>query len=317
MPTADEISQSDVALAVAQAQLATAQSNYDQIKNGPASTDVAVAQAKIEAIQATLNEQYLTAPFDGTITDVKLLPGDLVSSSTYAFRIDDLSSYYIDLSVSEVDINTVQIGQKATLIFDAILDKTYNGEVVYVSQIGVVSGGVVNFTVTIKLTDPDSQVKTGMSASATLVVSAVDNVMMVPSRAIKTLNNQKVVYLMNGGAFSAVRVQTGATSDTDTQVTSTNIKVGDVVVTNPPTNLLQINGNSGFLGLGGIFGGIFGGGGAARIPGAGGGFTGGNGGFGGAGGTGRPGGTGTGGTGTGGTGAGGTGAGGTGAGGGD
>jgi HlyD family secretion protein len=295
-PTADEIAKADANLAVAQAQLTTAQQNYDTIKKGPNPNDVAAAQAKIEAIRATLDEQNLKAPFDGTITNIAILPGDLVTPNTYAFRIDDLTSLYIDLSVSEVDINNVQIGQKASLTFDAILNKTYNGEVVDVGQIGTVSGGVVNFNVTIKLTDGDKQVKPGMTASATLIVSAVDNVMMVPSRAIKTVNNQKVVYIMTNGTFNTVRVQTGATSSTDTQITSPNIKVGDVVVTNPPTNLLQINsGGGGFLGLGGLFGGIFGGGGRTGVPGAGGGFPGGGGFTGGGtnGGTGRPGGTGS------------------------
>ena len=56
-------------------------------------------------------------------------PRQLSPPGTQAFRIDDLSNLVIDVQVVEVDINHVQIGQPATITFDAIPNKTYTGKV--------------------------------------------------------------------------------------------------------------------------------------------------------------------------------------------
>ncbi len=66
-----------------------------------------------------------------------------------AFRLDDLSRLLVDVSVSEVDINSVAVDQPVTLTFDAILGKIYNGKVVEVAQVGTSDQGVVNFKVTV------------------------------------------------------------------------------------------------------------------------------------------------------------------------
>ena len=67
---------------------------------------------------------HIIAPFDGTVTQAEPAVGDQVSTGTVAFRVDDLSHLLVDVQVSEVDINTVAIGQDATLTFDAVLGRT-------------------------------------------------------------------------------------------------------------------------------------------------------------------------------------------------
>jgi len=60
-------------------------------------------------------------------------------------------------------------------------------------------------------------------------------VLLVPNRAVTTLGTRKVVYVLNTGQVRPVGVTVGLASDTETQITSTNLKAGDVVVTNPTT----------------------------------------------------------------------------------
>jgi multidrug efflux pump subunit AcrA (membrane-fusion protein) len=132
-----------------------------------------------------------------------------------------------------MDINSVAIGQKATVIFDAIADKTYNGTVTAVSKAGTVTQNSTYFTVTLQLDDADSQVLPGMTATADIITSQVDNVLLIPSRAVRTLNNHSVIYIDNNGKLSPVEVSLGATSGTYSALVSGDVKEGDVVITNP------------------------------------------------------------------------------------
>ena len=106
---------------------------------------------------------------------------------TTAFRIDDLSNLYIDLSISEVDIAQIQVGQKVTLAFDAISDKEYTGIVSKVVMVGTVSQGVVNYPVTVQITDGDTTVLSGMTASVEIITAESANVLVVPNKAIRTI----------------------------------------------------------------------------------------------------------------------------------
>lgn len=295
-PTAADIASADNALALAKANLADAQAALARLKNGPDAASLASAEQRIAADQATINTQYIYAPFDGTVTSVSNMTGDIVSSGTAAFRIDDTSAYYIDLSVSEVDIASVKVGQSAAITFDAITGKTYTGAVTSVGQVGSTSSGVVNFTVTVKITDPDNQIKPGLTASCDVVVSSAQGVLVVPSVAIKTVNNQKYVYILttanlvapsgnantsqttgntsstaNASSASStvqqivsVQVTVGLSDSSHTQVTSSQLKVGDLIITNPTsltsTTLSTVSSNSNNL-LGSLFGGLLGGGG--------------------------------------------------------
>ena len=169
-PDPDLLSQAQTNLAIAQQRLVIAQVNEAAAQNSPDPAQIATAQANIASIQATLDKQYLRAPFAGVVTDLAVKAGDLVTGGTYALRIDNQSAMYVDLQVSEIDINRVQVGQSVTLQFDGVPKKTYAATVSSITPIGAVSGGVANFTVTALVAGIDASLKMGMTAGATIVV---------------------------------------------------------------------------------------------------------------------------------------------------
>ena len=193
----------DTQVTLAQAQLQTAQTNLSQVQAGPKASDLAVAQANIDAIKAQLTQADIVAPFDGTITDVGVMTGDLVSNGTAAFRIDVMSPFYVDLQVSELDINKIQVGQPVEFTFDGIPNKTYTGTVEEIGSVGATSSGVVNFTVTVSMQKPDSSVKPGMSVAANIVITQLPDVLLVPTRAIRTVNNQQEVFTVELDGYDA------------------------------------------------------------------------------------------------------------------
>ena len=227
------------ALEVAKANLNKARKDYEKWKNGPGADEVAATKARIAAAQATLNQAWIEAPFDGTITLAIPQAGDQVSLNTSAFRVDDLGSLFVDLAVSEVDINQIRVSQPVTLTFDAIRGGIYQGQVVSVDRVGTSNQGVVDFIVTVQLTDADEQVKPGMTAAVNVVVSQLDDVLLVPNRAVRFKDGKQVVYILQNNQIIPVNIKLGASADTTSQVLEGDLKVGDAIILNPPAQFEQ------------------------------------------------------------------------------
>lgn len=223
-------------IALAEAKLADAQREWERVKDGPNQDDIDAAQAAVDAAQATLDRTHLLAPFGGTVTEVDVNTGDLVNTGDAAFRIDDLANLYIDLQISEVDLASLKVGQQATLEFDAIPDKQYTGTVTEIGMIGAVSQGVVNYPVTVLITNADEDIRPGMTASVTIIVAQQDGVLMVPNKAIHTSNGQKTVTVLFEGQEISIPVTVSLTGDTMSAVNSDQLREGDVVVISGSTS---------------------------------------------------------------------------------
>jgi HlyD family secretion protein len=256
---------SDADIAVLEAQLAEARREYERLKDTPPAEDITVIETKIAAAQAAIDQTEIRAPFDGTITQINIQTGDQVSPGTLAFRLDDTSSYLVDINVSEIDINLVKPGQNVILTFDAILAKEYHGSVIEAATVGTESQGVTNFKVTVKLLDADDAVRPEMTSAADIITSEVDDALLVPNRAIRLLEGERVVYVLqdssaqladefegnsNGfpifrteqsplNAITPVPVTLGNSSALYSEVLSGDLKEGDWVILNPPTDSLS------------------------------------------------------------------------------
>jgi HlyD family secretion protein len=234
---AETITDADEKLALAKAQLDDARRSYERVKDGADPADVDAAEARVAAAQSTLDMACIIAPFEGTITQASPAVGDQASTGTAAFRVDDVSHLLVDVQVSEVDINSVFIDQDATLTFDAVLGRTdpYHGKVVKVSQAGDTVSGVVSFTVTVELTDPDEYVKPGMTAAVNIVVEEVKDVILIPNRAVRLVNDERVAYLLVDGQPKSVKVSLGSTDGINSVLVTGDIKEGDPIILNPPS----------------------------------------------------------------------------------
>lgn len=221
-------------LALAEARLKDAEREYERVKNGPDPAEVSALEARIAAAQATLDLAQIKATFDGTVTDVQVKPGDQVSVGKVAFRLDDLSKYLVDVRVSEVDINRVAVGQSVSLTFDAIQGEEYRGVVTQIAHTSTLNQGVVEYLVTVELQNTDGKVKPGMTAAVNIVVEELENVLLVPNRAVRLLDGARVVYILRNNTLTPVRITLGASSDMESEVVDGDLTTGDVVVLNPP-----------------------------------------------------------------------------------
>ena len=201
-------------------------------------------QNSFNDLKEELSDYYIRAPFDGIVADVAVEKSDSVSSgTTVATFITDAK--IAEIPFNEVDIAQIEAGQKATLTFDAISDLTISGEVVEVDSVGTVSSGVVSYDVKINFDTQDERIKPGMSVTASVIIDTAQDVLVVPTSAVKTKNNVSYVEIFSEalaepklgeqGAASSVLsqqkvVEIGLSDDTSTEIIS-GLQEGDIVVT--------------------------------------------------------------------------------------
>ena len=139
-----------------------------------------------------------------------------------------------EISLNEVDAAKVSAGQKASLTFSAIDGLTISGVVASVDTLGVVSSGVVNYTVKIAFDTQDERIKPGMSVSASVITNTRLGVLLVANAAVKTDNNGSYVQVLNGATAANIAasaagitwpsapvnqyIQVGLANDTYTEV---------------------------------------------------------------------------------------------------
>jgi HlyD family secretion protein len=227
--------------------------------------EITAAEANVQALQNIINQSKIIAPFAGTVTEVKAVSGELISSGTQAVRIDNLDNLMVDIYVSEVDINKVETGQPVILTFDALAKQEYAGFVDSISSAGTDESGVVEFRVSVKLEDANEAVKPGFTSVVSIITNQVEDALLIPTQAILSQKGVSVVMRVNADdSMTAVPVELGATSDVYTQVISGDIAVGDqlaVTLTDSTSGFAldgslmremnQINGGGSGSGLGG------------------------------------------------------------------
>lgn len=235
----------DADVQVARTNFENAQEEVERLLAGPDPDEVASAQARIAAAEATLELAQITAPFSGTITLVEVKPGDQVFPNQPAVDLYDLERLFVEAEFSEVDINKLEVGQAALVTFDAVLDKQYEGEVVEVGLTGSSLQGIVNFRVTVELSDPDENIRPGLTAAVNVVVKEIEDALLVPNRAVRVNDGQRIVYVNRNGIPVQVPIELGASSDLSSEVVGGDLAEGDLIILNPPTDLSPGDGPGG------------------------------------------------------------------------
>jgi multidrug efflux pump subunit AcrA (membrane-fusion protein) len=104
-------------------------------------------------------------------------------------------------NVDELDILSLEEGQEASIVLDALPDETISGVVTKVSETGTSQAGVTTYPVTVRLDIPEGMtVKSGMNASATIVTGASENTLMIPLAALQEAGGEKFVMVGTEGA---------------------------------------------------------------------------------------------------------------------
>lgn len=220
-------------------QLRIQQAQLDLKKAGARPTDIAAAEARVRLSQAELSrsgaeygETVLTAPVEGTITNVAVKAGELTPSGG-AIQLLGATPFRIEMFVSEIDIPKVQVTQSGSIELDAFPGVHMKLRVGEVDIATTTIDGVAKYRVKLDFIHPHPELKIGMSGDATIVTGERTDVVVIPERAvIEDEDGARVVRILQAdGTVTRRSVRTGmrAGEAGDIEILS-GVKEGDVVV---------------------------------------------------------------------------------------
>ena len=224
-----KINNSDITSQVNKAQLTLDQQNL-QLQNAKsdqvAQQNLAVEQAQLD-LDSKINQENsmtLTAPISGMITNEANTTGDNIQSGKTILTVVDNTSLKIKVSIDELDIAKVQVGQSAEIKFDALSGKTYQGNVDSISQVGTSTNGVTTYDAVISIKNPDG-VKIGMNANVNILVSDKKDALTIPTEALVQRNGKNYV-LVSDPTSSSQGTSTVNTTNTKKQNGNGNSQYG-------------------------------------------------------------------------------------------
>lgn len=134
-----------------------------------------------------LENYTITSPISGTVITKTSKAGDKIDNSnsqTIMMVVADMSCVKFVISVDELDISDIQIGQTAIVDADAISGKTFDGVVSSIAAEGISTGdGVTTYDVEITIAEP-GELKSGMNVNANIVVAEANDVITIPEEAL-------------------------------------------------------------------------------------------------------------------------------------
>jgi HlyD family secretion protein len=228
-------------LAVAEANLATAKADYETLKNGPDPAEIDKAEAELASARANLavaqEDQAvieLTAPAEGTILSIDASVGEAVNAGQI-ITLADLSQHYLEIYLDESDLDEAVIGYEADVVFDSLPDDTFTGHIVEVNPSLQTVGNVTAVLALVQL-DSDSFSKplslpVGSNASVDVIGGRTENAVLVPVEALREISaGEYAVFVMQNGEPVLRQVTVGLMDYTSAEITS-GLEAGETVTT--------------------------------------------------------------------------------------
>jgi HlyD family secretion protein len=159
---------------------------------------------QLTAAEKTLEDYKVYAPFDGTISAVTAKQGDSLERGGALLSIRDFNQMEFTISVDELDISKVEVGQEVSVTVDALTDTEttpLSGEVVYKAMEGTSSNGVATYNVTIKINETKNLLA-GMNANATIILNKAEDALAVPLEAVTKRGDKSYVWVKGSSGTS-------------------------------------------------------------------------------------------------------------------
>jgi len=228
---------------IAKSELDQAESDYlsNLAQVGAARAKISQARASYKTAMTNLGYTKIIAPVDGTVISREIDLGQPVAASFQApelFTIaQDLTKMQIEVNVSEADIGKVQEGQDVTYTLDGYPDSVFKGKVTQVRISPTTVSNVVTYSVIVGVDNKDLTLKPGMTANVSIITSKSEDVLCAPTVALKyTPETDGKKYQSQGLWVLAdkkpqrVNIETGASDDSNIEVKSDTLKVGDRII---------------------------------------------------------------------------------------
>jgi len=188
------------------------------------------AQADVNALRSQLNDNYLTSPIDGIITDVNIKKGQIVSPSEAVINLLSTEPFQIKADIYEQDIINVKIGNDAKINLVAFPKQTFEGKVLSINPAETIIDNVVYYEVTIEFFNQPDAIKSGMTADITIEANKKENVLRIPKNAVVQIDGTQTVQVVRGSKIETRTITTGLEGNDYFEITS-GLNEGDQIIT--------------------------------------------------------------------------------------
>ncbi len=214
-----------------------------------AQQQVQTSTQSVNKAQTNLGYATITSPIDGVVLSKSVEEGQTVAASFNTpelFTIaQDLTDMRVIADIDEADIGDIRVGERVEFTVDAYPDDTFQGSVTQVRQVATTESNVVTYEVVISAPNADLKLKPGLTANVTIYTRELNNVLTVPTKALKFTPNEKLltpeqtiqdcqgknkVWVLEGNTFKAIPVETGVAGGQNTEIIR-GLKAGQKVIT--------------------------------------------------------------------------------------
>jgi HlyD family secretion protein len=230
--------------AVSKDTLDNAKSLLDQARAqiGVDEATIAQRQAQLATTEVNLGYTNIVSPVDGTVVSRNVTVGQTVAASfqtpTLFLIATDLTQMQVDTNVSESDIGGIKEGNRANFTVDAFPKRTFAGTVSQVRQSPQTLQNVVTYDVVVSVDNSDLALKPGMTAATRVVIAERNDVLRVPSQALRYSpaglrdkpSAHPQVWVLRDEKPVAVTVTTGLDDDTFAEIVQGELQPGDKVI---------------------------------------------------------------------------------------
>ena len=219
-----------------------------QLSYQKAREDVNAKRESVRKAETNLGYATITSPIDGVVLSKSVEEGQTVAASFNTpelFKIaQDLTDMRVIADIDEADIGGVKEGQRVSFTVDAFPDDHFEGRVTQVRQQATTESNVVTYEVVISAPNEDLKLMPGLTASVTIFTMEKNDVLVVPSKALRFMPNEAFLekeqtiadvkadhklWTMEGNTFKAHKVEIGTSNGVLTEITG-GVAAGTVVL---------------------------------------------------------------------------------------
>ena len=177
--------------------------------------------------QSTRPEEFqVLSPTDGTILEILVNPGEIITSGTATFgggtvlmELADLSHMIVKANINEVNIPRVSVNQEVDIRLDALPSQSFQGTVTEIATQGVKTENIVTYEVTIAIDTPTKALKPMLTANIDIVTKKLDDVLTIPLEALRVDNGDDVVEVLIDESPQTRKVRVALRTDTQAVIT--------------------------------------------------------------------------------------------------
>ncbi len=194
-------------LSQAQAQLSIARANLQRNEELVAQNFVAqrvldesraslqVAEAQVQLAEARLQRMKITAPFNGSVGIRNVSLGEFVRDGVDLVNLEDLSELYVDFRLPERYQARMSRGQSVSVQLDAMPGQIFTGRVQAIDPLVDENGRALMVRAVLGASS-NTGLRPGMFARVTVVMSVMEQALMVPEEAIVPQGGRQVIFVV-------------------------------------------------------------------------------------------------------------------------